>query len=313
MSIKLVRLALAAALAVAVVGCNQDQNAATSTVAVAPAPAPAAPDAAVMASVQALKSSNIDALVQNVLPPADYQKFKTEWAKKQKDEPVSDEDRQKFAEGMTKLTAPDAEQKLWAELEPKLKEMDAQMAQQMPMMVAMGKGFVQSSIQQNQDLTETQKAQANQAVDAFGNWVQTAKFTDPALAHKAITVVCDTARKVGLKTLDEARALSYEQAMQKANVVFAGVKQLLDIYGFSLDKMLDSVKAETLSNDGANAKVKVSYTLFTTPLSAETDLVKVDNRWYGKDALEQLRKKQQEDAAGQQPATTAPAPANNNG
>ncbi len=35
------------------------------------------------------------------------------------------------------------------------------MAQQMPMMVAMGKGVIQSSIQQNQDLTEAQKLQAS--------------------------------------------------------------------------------------------------------------------------------------------------------
>lgn len=316
MSIKLLRFALAAALVVTAVGCNKDQPPAT-TAAVAPSPSPspssAAPDVAVLASVKALKSNNIDALIQNTLPPGDYQKFKTEWTKKQDEVPVSDEDRQKFAEGITKLTAPDAEQKLWVELEPKLKEMDAQMAQQMPMMIAMGKGFAQSSIQQNQDLTEAQKTQANQAIDAFGNWVQTAKFTDPALAQKAIAVVCDTARKVGLKTLDEARALNYDQAMQKANVVFAGVKQLFDIYGFSIDKLLDSVKAETLSNDGTSAKIKVSYMLFTTPLSAETDLVKVDNRWYGKNALEQLRKKQQESDAGQQPKISAPEPTSDNG
>jgi len=172
--------------------------------------------------------------------------------------------------------------------------------------VAMGKGMVQSSIQQNQDLADAQKQQALQAVDAFGNWVQTAKFTDPALAQKAIGVVCATARKLGLKTLDEARALSYDQAMQKAGTVYLGVKDVLAVYGFSLDDVLASVKAETVNNDGKAAKVKVSYTLFNTPLTAETDLVKVDDRWFGKETIAQIQRKNSEAAGGAAPAAAAP-------
>ncbi|HVJ61576.1 MAG TPA: hypothetical protein VM555_02555, partial [Tahibacter sp.] len=208
-------------------------------------------------------------------------------------------------ENIGKLTASDAEAKLWAELEPKLKEMDAQMAQQMPMMVAMGKGMIQSSIQQNQELNDAQKQQATQAVDAFGNWVQSAKFTDPALAKQAIGVVVKTARDINLKTLDEARALSYEQAMGKIGVGLNGVKQVLAIYGFSIDQTLDSVKAETLSSDASTAKVKISYTLFNTPLTAESDLIKVGDRWYGKEMMENLKKKDAEGAAPAAPQAPA--------
>jgi hypothetical protein len=264
-----------------------------------------------MAQVQYLKAGNIDALIQNALPPGEYAKLKADFAKDINKDPITDEDRAKFTEQMGKLTGPDAEKQMWAEMEPKLKEMDAQMAQQLPMMVAMGKGMITSSIQQNKDLSDSQKTQATQAIDAFGNWVQTVKWTDPALAQKAIGVVCDTARKVGLKTLDEARGLSYEQAMQKAGTVFLGVKSLLNVYGFSLDQTLDSIKAETLAGgtDPNAAKVKVSYSLFNTPLSAESDLVKIEGRWYGKDMLEQLKKKEAEAAAPAAPAVADPAPA----
>lgn len=311
MSSKFARVALVAAMAVAFAGCgNKEENKTAAAPTAAVAPKPATPDAVVLASVQYLKSGNIDGLIQNALPPAEYAKVKAKWSEEMNKDPITDEDRQKFVENMTKLTAPDAEAKLWAEFEPKLKEMDAQMAQQMPMMVAMGKGMIQSSIQQNQDLTEAQKQQASQAIDAFGNWVQTAKFTDPALAQKAIGVVVNTARKVDLKTLDDARALSYEQAMGKAGVVFVGFKDLLAIYGFSIDQTLDSVKAETLSSDAAAAKVKISYTLFNTPLSAESDLVKIDDRWYGKEMLENLKKKEAESTA---PAAPDQAPAAGNG
>lgn len=305
MSTKFARVALAAALGFALVGCGKDEPPPAPPPAVA-AKAAATPDGAILASVQHLKTGNIDGLMQSLLPPDKYAEAKADYSKEMNQEPASDEDKAKFAENMAKLTAPDAEAKLWAELEPKLKEMDAQMAQQMPMMVAMGKGFIQSSIQQNQELTEIQKQQATQAVDALGNWVSTAKFTDPALAQKAIKIVCDTARKINLKTLDEARALGYEQAMSKVGVAYLGVKDVLALYGFSIDQTLDSVKAETVSSDATTAKVKISYSLLNTPLSAESDLVKVGERWYGKEMLESLNKKDAE-----APATAPAAPSTN--
>ncbi|HVJ61459.1 MAG TPA: hypothetical protein VM555_01960, partial [Tahibacter sp.] len=139
---KLARVALVAAMAVAFSGCgNKEEGKTTAAPTAAPVAAkPATPDAAILASVQNLKAGNIDALIKNALPPEEYAKVKTKWAEDINKEPITDEDRQKFAENIGKLTASDAEAKLWAELEPKLKEMDAQMAQQMPMMVAMGKG-----------------------------------------------------------------------------------------------------------------------------------------------------------------------------
>jgi hypothetical protein len=305
---KLARVALVAAMAVAFSGCGNKEEGKTTTAAPTAAPVaakPATPDAAILATVQNLKAGQIDALIQNALPPEEYAKVKAKWAEDINKEPVTDEDRAKFAENFAKLTAPDAEAQLWAELEPKLKEMDAQMAQQMPMMVAMGKGMIQSSIQQNQELTDAQKQQATQAVDAFGNWVQTAKFTDPGLAKQAIGIVVKTARDINLKTIDEARALSYEQAMGKFGIGFNGLKQVLAIYGFSLDQTLDSVKAETLSSDANAAKVKISYTLFNTPLSAESDLVKVGDRWYGKELMDNLKKKEAEGSAPAAPQAPA--------
>jgi hypothetical protein len=301
MSTKFARVALAAALGFALVGCGKEEPPAAPPPAAA-AKAAATPDGAITASVQHLKAGNFDALLQSVLPPDKYAEAKADYAKDMNKEPASDEDKAKFAENMAKLTAPDAEAKLWAEFEPKLKEMDAQMAQQMPMMVAMGKGFIQSSIQQNQELNDAQKLQATQAIDALGNWVSTAKFTDPALAQKAIKVVVDTARKINLKTLDEARALSYEQAMGKFGIAFLGLKDVLALYGFNIDQTLDSVKAETLSSDATSAKVKISYSLFNTPLSVESDLVKVGERWYGKEMLESLNKKEEAPAAEVAPA-----------
>jgi hypothetical protein len=66
-----------------------------------------------------------------------------------------------------------------------------------------------------------------------------------------------------------------------------------------------------LSNDGKTARVKVDYTLLDTPLSMETEMVAIDGRWYGKEAIEQVEKDRAEAAAAKAPATepAPPAPA----
>ena len=77
------------------------------------------------------------------------------------------------------------------------------------------------------------------------------------------------------------------------------------VNGLDLAALAEEV--ETIDKDASTAKVKISYTLLNTPLSAESDLVKVGERWYGKEMLEGLKKK---DAAVSEPAA-APAPATN--
>ena len=305
MSVKFARIALIAALAAAGIGCNQQTPSSASTTS-ALSTAAASPDGAVMAAVKALRNNNVAALLENALPPAELAKLKADWSKDMNKEPVSDTERKQFAENMAKLTAPDAEAKMYSQMEPQLKEFDAKAAQQMPMMIAMGQGFAQSAIQQSKDLNDQQKQQAEALLGATAKWAQSTKFTDPALVKSAIAAICKTARELNLKSIDEMRALTYDQSMQKAGIVLGGLKQVLGVYGLDMDKALDSVKAQTLSTAGANAKVKISYIAFDQPFATESDLVKVDGRWFGKQALEQWQKKQQEELTK---AATPAAPA----
>jgi len=312
MSTVLARPALLALLAALAAGCNNPPPPQAAGPAAAPAatPAAAAPDGTVMASVKALRANDLAALLANALPPPALAKVKADWNKEMNKDPVSDDDRRKFTEQMTKLTAPGAEDKLFAELQPQLKQFEAQSAAQMPMMIAMGQGFIQSAIQQNKDLTDPQKQQTVALIDATAKWAQTVKFTDAALAKQAIGVICKTARDLNLKTIDEVRALNFDQAMQKADVAIAGFKQLLAVYGLSMDKALDSVKAQTIATNGDTAKVKVSYTAFDQPFTTESDLVKVDNHWYSKQAIDQWKKAEQKDVANSAaPAADQPSTA----
>jgi hypothetical protein len=301
MASSFVRFALAAALAATAVGCNQQPAPPATATATPPppvaVPAAATPDATIQASVRALRANNVGALLENALPPGEVAKMKADWSKEMNKDPVTDEDRRKFNEEMAKLTAPGAEDKLFAELEPQLKQFEQQSAQQMPMLIAMGQGFVQSTVQQSKDLTEQQKQQTLALVDATAKWAQTAKFTDAGLAKQSISVICKAARDLNLKSIDEARALTYDQAMQKASVVLAAIKQVFALYGLSMDKALDSIKTEVVSTTGDAAKVKVSYTAFDQPFSTESDLVKVEGKWYSKQAIEQWTKAKEKEVA----------------
>ncbi|MGN6518157.1 MAG: hypothetical protein ACTHK2_01895 [Dokdonella sp.] len=295
----LVRAALAASLLVFFAGCEQKP---AETAVTSPAAA-ATPDAAILASVHLLKQGDIAGLMQNALPPADFAKAKADWGKDKDQEPITEEQRAQFNETMAKLTAPDAEQKLFAEIEPKLKEFDAQYQQQLPMYAMAGAGWIKNMIQQNQSMSEAERAQATAAVDALQAWVVKTHFTDAESIKKVIAIVAKAARDMNLKSLDEARALTFDESMQKARIAFLGLKDALAVYGFSIDQTLDSIKPQVLGNDGKTASVQLSYTLLGAPLTATTEMVNVDGRWYGKQTIDKLKEK-----AADQGAATPAAP-----
>jgi hypothetical protein len=301
MSTRLFRVALVALLAAAAVGCGNQESPKTAAVSAN------TPDATIRKSADLLKQNDIAGVMQNALPPADYEKLKADWSKANNERPVTDEDRQKFQETMTRLTAPDADKTIYAEIEPQLKQFDAQYTQQIPMYVAMGQGWLTGMVQQNKELSDADKQQAVAAINALAAWVQKTRFTDAESVRKVLAITTKTARDLNLKTLDEARALTFDQSMQKARIALGGFKEALGVYGFSVDQTLDSVKPEVVSNDGKAASVKVSYTLLGTPLSATTEMVNVDGRWYGKDTIEKLKEQEQQQAAPQ-PAVPAEAP-----
>ena len=308
MSARFATITFAVLLAVLGSGCGKQEPG-------APVAAVAAnsPDATIRKSAALLKQGDIAGLLQNALPPADFAKLKSDWGKAKDEKPITDEDRQKFQEAMTKLTAPDAEKAIYAEIEPQLKQIDAQYQQQLPMYVAMGSGWLTGMVQQNKELSDTDKQQAIAAINAVAGWVQKTHFTDPELVKKVLAIATKTARDLNLKTLDEARALDFDQSMAKARIALQGFKEALGVYGFSIDQTLDSVKPEVLSNDGKTANVKVSYTLLGTPLAATTQMLNVDGRWYGKDTIDKIKEHDQEataDANDAAPPAEAP-PAKN--
>lgn len=292
-------LACASLFAFALTACQKEEAGESPA---AQAKATANPADAVTAVAQKLKEGDVLAVIQLSVPPARFEKLKTEWKAKMAEDPPSEEDKLEFQAMMTKLTAPDAETTLMAEAEPELAKFDTEIAPQLPMWIGMGQGFLMQSVNANTDMTPEQKKQAGDVVTAMVAWLQGVKLSDRALVKQAIGEAVETARALDLKTLDEARALEFEPAMAKFGVAFQGVKDILKIYGLDLNQSFDSVKASVVSETGDTAQVKVDYTLFGQQLSTVSEMVKIDERWYGKDTIAQIEK---ELAPGQADADAA--------
>jgi len=294
MNLKLTSLTLAMLVALSLSGCSSKEEQAAkqadSAAKAAVAASATSPQAAIESTAKNMRAGNLQAIVESTVPPQYLEQVRAKWTAKMQAEPITDADRAEFKTSLEKFTAPDAEQKMWAELEPVLTQKRAEIEAQKPMMIGIGRGVLASGVQQREDLNEGQKQQVLAAVDAFAKWAESAQFTDPALAQKSIGVMCKTARELDLQSLDAVHALSFEQALAKGDIAFRGVKQLLDVYGFSLDQVFDSVKTELVSNAGDSAKVKVSYQMLGQPLDFETDMVRFDGRWYGKESLNNLQK-----------------------
>jgi len=272
------------------------------------------PEAAVQGSIDLLKAGDFNGLWKHALPPAEYATLRADWSRHNANQPpVSAADKAKFDEAVQKLTGPDAENKLYAELQPKLDQMEQQYKDQLPVMISVGDALLKNGVAQNKSLDGEQKTQANQLIDVLVPWAKQVPWFDQARAKQAVGVVVATARKLDLKSPDQLRSMDFDAAMAKYATGYAGLKQLLTIYGLSVDDALDSIKLSTLSSKDGRAVVKIDYTLLGKPLSAESTLVQQDGRWYSESLINNVHEAherlQQPATAGSTALTALPAPA----
>lgn len=265
------------------------------------------PEAAVQSSVNLLKAGNFSGFWKHALPPADYATLRADWQRHQQRQPaVTAQDRARFSATMQQLTAPGAQARLYAELQPKLTRMQQQYQDQLPVLLKVGEALLKNRVAQNPQLTAAQKAQTSSVLDVLEPWAQQAPWFDLAKAKQAIGVTVTSARTLALQSPDQLRAMDFDTAMGKYAQGFAGLRQLLAIYGLSIDDTLNSVRLTQLSRSHGHAVVKIDYSLLGKPLSTESSLVEQDGRWYSEDLLNHLRVSSQAPGA---PAGSASAAA----
>ena len=281
----------------ALVACHNKDEAAT-------APGGATPEAAVEQSVTLIKNGDFAGFWKSALPPADYANLRADWKRQPMDQkPITDDDRARFATAVQQLTEPDAQTKLYQQLQPKLTQMEQQYHDQLPVMIGIGQAILTTGIAQSKTMTDNQKQQARDALNVLLPWAQQTPWFDQDKAKQTVGVVVTTARQLNLKSPDELQNMDFDTAMKQYSIAYGGIKQLLTIYGLSVDDTLNSVKVSTQNVDHDHATVKIDYTLLGKPLTTSSQLVQVDGRWYSQDLINSER------AQHEQLLHPAPAPA----
>ncbi|MET0330485.1 MAG: hypothetical protein ABW154_03555 [Dyella sp.] len=248
------------------------------------------PVAAVQQSLELIKQGDFGGFWKHALPPADFATLRSDWARNHGPQhPLNEDDRARVEQTLRQFTAADAETKLYAQLKPKLVQFQQQYSDQVPVMVGIFQAIATTAVDQSKDFTVAQKQQLHDILTVLAPWAQKAPWFDQALAKNAVTIAVQSARDLKLDSAQQWQQLDYDGAMQKYGVLYAGAKQVLALYGLSLDEVFDSAKLSLLSSDQASAQVTLDYRLLGTPLSTQIILIQQDGRWYDRDLLQQVR------------------------
>ncbi len=249
-------------------------------------------------AAQMMRSNDIASMMKAVLPDAQYKEMASEWEKTRK-EPISDNDRKEFTDMMAKVNNPAAIDDFIKEVEPKLVEMKAQL----PMFIGMGMMSAQQAIAANEDMSAAQKEQMTAVLNATQAWAMKTDFTDTKRLRKAMTEMANGVKAMKIESLEQIAAMNFEQILGKGGVMFASIKRALNAYDMNLDEALSSFKAEQVSMSGDNAKIRTSMKFMGQEIASDSDMVKVDGRWFSKDSIDSIKKmtdaKKAADAGGE--------------
>jgi hypothetical protein len=284
-----------------VAGCNRHKEAPGT-------PGGGSPEDAVRDSLELIRDGKFDMFWQHALPPPDFAALKADWPRRNAaEEPINDDDRAKFQNGVKRLTEPDAEKKLYADLRPTLVRFDREYKDQMPLLTGVAQSMALTAIEQAKDLTIPQKRQLREAVNVIAPWAQTVAWGDQDKAKQAIGVLVDASRKAHLTTPEALHSMDFNQSMTAYAAMWAGLKGFFNVYGLSLDKTFESISIDTLENTGGTAHVTITYTLLDKPIQTDATLVLLDGRWYDSDLLQSVRN--QHVKLNPPPSASVPAPA----
>ncbi|MBS7457108.1 hypothetical protein [Coralloluteibacterium stylophorae] len=266
------------------------------------------PEAAVQAMAESLRANDLRQFSELALPPALRERVAMRWEQDRAARAApSAEDRAEFAQTMRDLTAPDAEETLYAEVEPQLAQWENEFATQGPLVMGMLSGLANVAINRSETLGPAQKEHAAGIVGALSAWATEAPLFDRERARQAVAVTVDTARALDLETAEDVAALDFEQALGRGGTVAQGVRQTLAVYGLDLDATFASLETHVVDQTADTATVHVDYELAGHPLGFDMAMVEQDGRWYSREIIASAEQRLAEPVDGAPPETAADA------
>ena len=248
--------------------------------------APGDPVAAVKGLAQAVRDNDLVRYSRLSMPPALHKQMEARWKANLALAPVPTPAQEKdYTRWMGRLTEPQAETRMYASFDRRMKKIEADMNSQWPLMQATGGIFLKGVIQANAKLSPGQKDHAQAVGSALLGWLKPEMVSDRARARQAIAALAETSRDLDLPTLASSRQLEMLPAMEKAGRVLKGIKQMGRVYGLDLDRSLAGVQARVEDLEGDVATLDVSYPLLGKTIHFPMRLLRRDGRWYSADAV----------------------------
>jgi hypothetical protein len=248
--------------------------------------APGDPVAAVKGMAAAIRDNDLVRYSRLSVPPQLHRRMEARWSANLKAAPPPTEAQQRdYAKWMARLTADDAETRLYRSYDGKMKKIQAEISSQWPLMQATGGIFVNGLIQANDHLSSGEKDHAKAVGSALLDWLSPRLLSDRAKARQAIAILTSTARDLDLPTLQQSRQLEMIPALEKAGRILKAFKEIGRIYGLDADASLAGLQARVVAVDGDVATMEVSYPLLGKTVSFEMQLLRRDGRWYSADAV----------------------------
>ena len=284
-------LLLALVLALALPGCRREVV------------APGDPVAAVKGLAKALRDNDLVRYSRLSMPPELHQRVEQRWRERLvAGKPPTEAQQRDYARWMGRLTAADAEAKLYAQFDKRLGKIEKEMGAQWPLMQATGGIFLNGLIKANNKLSRSEKEHARAVGTALLAWLSPELLADRNRARQAIAVLSSSARELELPTLADTRKLEMIPTLEKGGELMKALKQVARIYGLDADDSLSNVQARVLAASGDTATMEVTYPLLGKPVRFQMELLRRKGRWYPADAVREA------EADLLRPVSTAVAP-----
>jgi hypothetical protein len=248
--------------------------------------APGDPVAAVQGLARALKDDDLVRYSQLSMPPQLHKQMEERWHRKLVEaKPPTPAQMKDYERWMQRLTAPDAEAKLYARFDARMKKFEPEIRSRWPLLQATGGIFFSGLIKANGSLGPDEKAHAKEISDAILAWLKPELIVDRARAKQSIAVITEAARELDLPTLTDTRKLEMLPALEKGGEVLRALKDVARVYGLDADASLGQVEATVVAASGDSATMEVTYPLLGKTVKFEMEMLRRDKRWYPADAV----------------------------
>lgn len=270
---------LAAMLALGLGGCDRT-----------PPPSPGAatePVEAVAVLSRHLRDNDLQAFAHDAVPPSVRPALTQAWLDGRTRWPLEELPFDHKIPGMlAALSARDADASLQRSFDRQFGNANAELANAARTLGLFGVKFLAS----DQALSADERRHYVQLVTALGEWGAGARLGDPRRAHPAILRLTAAARRAGIDSEADFRALGMDESLRRLGPLAAATKASLRSYGLDLDLSLDSLQLSLASqSDADHARVRMRYPLGGRVIETDVAVERVEGRWYVSDFLRHAR------------------------